>query len=974
MDINFDLFANPTAEYRAKPFWALNGKLEKRHLKFQIECMKEMGFGGAFLHSRTGLSTEYMSEEWLDYIAYASEILHENGMQAYLYDEDRWPSGTCGGLVTKTKEFQAKAMVYVELTNETDALPNNLLGLFSVRFEGKKACAYRKLTAYEKTDDERVFAFYYIHMQGDSFYNGYTYLDTMNLAATKRFIQLTHEAYKQAMGDMFGKQIMGIFTDEPHRNPLLNGFGRKEAEKEKEIPYTYALFDEFAKRKGYRIEDCLPVLWFGKSDREFCKEMYDLIEVEQQLFLENFAKPYYDWCQENRLVVTGHVLHEDNLAAQTTMCGSVMRYYEYMDYPGMDNLCELNYAYPVPKLVSSVARQLGKEFVLDELYAATGWKMRLADYKHTGNWQSATGVTLRCPHLSWYTMKGEAKRDYPASILHQSAWYKEYRSLEDYFSRMHYLLKCGESLTQAAILNPVESVWGLTDGNTYVNCFLTTSPLYQKIEREYFELYKGLLLQGINVDYIDEGLFAKYGSVSRDSLVCGKASYRKIILNGNLNLRKTTYDALCAFVSNGGEVILVGDAPEYLDGEQYDFSAFLESVTRLPFDLAAVGARLQDDELPVSANEGLIVVKRKVQDGYLVFLLNSEKEKSIDAQIHVKTHLIPVKLNLRTGKKEYVSYEKSGEYTLIEQMLDRDEELMLYFSSEGMEKPAERIWQKAEMPRQFEYALDEDNYLVLDRPKCYIDGQLFAEDFILNLDKAVRGKFGLEERNVEMIQPWFKKKFLSFQDKKYCRVALQYTFTVKEIPQKIALMAEDLEESTISLNGCEIAVQGAKETLLDNAFKVLELPADQLTVGKNVLCIQFDFYERRNLEGCFLAGEFGVEYPTDAIVSLPKKLTDGDLREQGLPYYGGKISMWAPMENGRYCLHTKEIHCACMHIGNDMLIFPPYAAETTIEDGLLHMQLVCTRNNLFGCVDDKGEHGNLLPYGILLPIKVEKEV
>lgn len=150
-------------------------------------------------------------------------------------------------------------------------------------------------------------------MQGDSFYNGYTYIDTMNLEATERFIELTHERYKKSLGDKFGKEIMGIFTDEPHRGPLLNGFGRKEKDKEKEIPYTYCLFKEFENRKGYKIEDRLPLLWLGKAGEPFCKEMYDFIEVEEELFLESFAKPYYEWCRRNNLLVTGHVLHEDNL-------------------------------------------------------------------------------------------------------------------------------------------------------------------------------------------------------------------------------------------------------------------------------------------------------------------------------------------------------------------------------------------------------------------------------------------------------------------------------------------------------------------------------------------------------------------------------------------------------------------------------------------------------------------------------------
>ena len=37
------------------------------------------------------------------------------------------------------------------------------------------------------------------------------------------------------MGDKFGKEIVGIFTDEPHRGPFLNGFGRKDEKKELEI-------------------------------------------------------------------------------------------------------------------------------------------------------------------------------------------------------------------------------------------------------------------------------------------------------------------------------------------------------------------------------------------------------------------------------------------------------------------------------------------------------------------------------------------------------------------------------------------------------------------------------------------------------------------------------------------------------------------------------------------------------------------
>ncbi|MBO4252253.1 MAG: hypothetical protein J5911_06315, partial [Clostridia bacterium] len=520
--LDFKEYKNPSVKYRAKPFWSLNGKLEKEELKKQILCMKEMGFGGAFLHSRAGLKTEYMGEEWLALMGFCADTLKENGMEAYLYDEDRWPSGTCGGYVTENEEYRQKSMSYVELFS--DALPENLLAVFAVVLNGEgRATAYRKINGFcEKEDGERAFAFFWRNMFPNSFYNGLTYVDTMCREATEKFIELTHEKYKKVMGAKFGKEIKGVFTDEPHRGSFFMGFAREEPDKEIEVPYTPKLFDEFYKRKGYRIEDRLPVIWFGKASDTFVKETYDYIEVVEELFLENFAIPYKEWCEKNGLIFTGHVLHEDNLAAQTIMSGSMMRFYEYMDYPGIDNLGAQNYVYTVPALVVSVAKQLGKEYTLDELYGCTGWQMNLSDYKRIGDWQAAGGITLRCPHLLWYTMEGEAKRDCPASIFYQSAWYKEYRLIEDYYARLAYIMKNGEDTVDIAIINPIESTWGLSDQYTYCDFFDVKSPVYKKIETEYAALYRDLKYNGVTADYIDEGLFAKYGKVEKAAFVCGK--------------------------------------------------------------------------------------------------------------------------------------------------------------------------------------------------------------------------------------------------------------------------------------------------------------------------------------------------------------------------------------------------------------------------------------------------------------------
>ena len=229
--------------------------------------------------------------------------------------------------------------------------------------------------------------------------------------------------------------------------------------RENAVPYTPNLFIEFKRRFGYDLKLHLLELFLCKDGVKISKVTRDYIELCQELFLENFAVPIQEWCHNNNMVFTGHVIQEDSLIAQTVMQGSLMRFYEYMDYPGIDLLTESNECYWIVKQIASVARQLNKKWILSELYGATGWQMNFEAYKNVGVWQSLFGVNLRCPHLSWYTMKGEAKRDYPASILHQSAWYEEFQYVEDYFSRIHVALFDGKPCCQLLVLNPIESVW-----------------------------------------------------------------------------------------------------------------------------------------------------------------------------------------------------------------------------------------------------------------------------------------------------------------------------------------------------------------------------------------------------------------------------------------------------------------------------------------------------------------------------------
>ena len=147
---------------------------------------------------------------------------------------------------------------------------------------------------------------------------------------------------------------------------------------------------------------------------------WQYMDLLNEMFLENFAQPIQTWCRLNRIKTTGHILHEDSLSAQSAVGGSMMRYYEYLDYPGVDVLSEGNRNYWIVKQLSSAARQLGRKWLLSELYGCTGWQMPFESYKAVGDWQALFGINLRCPHLAWYTMGGPGQARLPGEHLFTS--------------------------------------------------------------------------------------------------------------------------------------------------------------------------------------------------------------------------------------------------------------------------------------------------------------------------------------------------------------------------------------------------------------------------------------------------------------------------------------------------------------------------------------------------------------------------
>ena len=197
-------FLEPPASYRSRPFWAWNGKLDEKELLRQIDVMHDMGFGGFFMHSRTGLVTQYLGEEWFHLTDVCTRKAGELGMEPWIYDEDRWPSGCAGGMVSKEPQFQYQYLT-LSLEGPSDNSKNEKicatsgnqeadcaapLAEFAAHVDGLKlAPGYRRLDSLRAGETRLVFR---IHtMEPKEAFNGYPDADRMNLTATERFLDVT---------------------------------------------------------------------------------------------------------------------------------------------------------------------------------------------------------------------------------------------------------------------------------------------------------------------------------------------------------------------------------------------------------------------------------------------------------------------------------------------------------------------------------------------------------------------------------------------------------------------------------------------------------------------------------------------------------------------------------------------------------------------------------------------------------------
>ena len=684
-------FQDDLNEYRSVPFWSWNNELDETALVAQIDEMKKVGMGGFIMHARTGLTTEYLGEKWFSCVEACLKRARELGMNAWIYDENGWPSGFVGGKLLETESFRARFLEYK--VKDT--------------FDETAFCVYKKTEkGYVRLDsaEQGVNEYYCVYLRVSP-----SNSDILNPDVVEAFIQETHEQYYKRFKESFGKELVGFFTDEPQYYRWST-------------PYPVKVADKFMEKYGEDVRDGLIYLFMHDEDGYAFRTRY--FNTLNEMYVNTFYKRLYDWCTEHNCMLTGHSVEEPHLHTQMWGGGGVMPTYEYEHIPGIDSLGFQGEYVLSPRQVGSVAAQLDKKLILTETFACGGYDINPVELRHVGEMQYFNGVNLMCQHLLPFSIAGQGKYDHPPIFYKQNNWWEESKEFNDYFTRLGYIVANTKDVCDVLVVHPMRCVY-----LDYIR-----SEDYQSVkdlEIAFEELIETLNKNGVTYHLADETLLGKYGKVENGKLIIGSCEYGKVLIPKMPSIASTTLALLQKYE---GELCSLGTIA-YVDGQKQTINLSANcSFEELTADL----------KVPFRCVEGIgAVTIRTGELGEFVFVKNHSMFESLTvAMPEAEKYLV---LNLETLETRTLpcefTLEKGEGLVLVQRETECAESLA----------PAFAKTETVDIVSDFRVMDMSENYLVLDKARFSFDGENYGEELPLGqifenlLYKNYQGKLYIKQ-------------------------------------------------------------------------------------------------------------------------------------------------------------------------------------------------------------------------------------
>lgn len=595
----FREFADPPRDFSVVPFWFLNERLEGDRLQWQLEEMKKQHVHGAVMHARPGLTTEYLSDAWFAAIETILQTASENGMFTWIYDEYPWHSGMAEWRVPKLhSDFHIRSLdrwttvlsgaataVTIDVRAELPEHSGAITAVIVTPLEaGRITGPGSDMTSQLKGDHVTLYlpdgAFqlavyferFFHNPYGDRF-GVFPVTDLMNQKAVEAFTQLTHAEYARRFPEHMGTTIRAAFTDEPPAATL---------------GWSAVFRTAFRQRKGYDLLPYLAYLWEGDSP-EAQKVRLDYGDVRSDLYADSYFGQLESCCESLGIASTGHLLLEETLLFHARFMGDYFRSMRRLHSPGIDYIFPGRIPAVVPKMAVSVANLYGRQRVMTETFAWTGWGFTFEHMKWMTDWQLVHGINLFVPHAFFYASAedepvpeipdnlGFRWYDCPPSMFYQQPYWPYYHHYADYTARLSYLMSQGEQVCRVAVYYPIETVeadFRPTSDYFHLHAFeipgtwmtadyLWDGPSGAQTDAHFRAVCDTLRQANIDFDVVDDDSLAT-GQVENGGLVVrGRRCYQAVVLPRTIWLSDGCHGVLREFLSQNGKVMATACLPVY---------------------------------------------------------------------------------------------------------------------------------------------------------------------------------------------------------------------------------------------------------------------------------------------------------------------------------------------------------------------------------------------------------------------------
>jgi hypothetical protein len=871
------LLANPPRQYATAPLWVWNDLLTEEQVRSTLRDLASQQVKQVFVHPRPGLMTPYLGPEWFRLWKAALDEAERLDMNVWIYDENSYPSGFAGGWVPELMPESRGLGLHLRESKTTPQWTADTVAVY--RLDGQRV---ENISAKAKAGEplpEGPYLVATIQKAGNSPWHGNRcYVNLLTKGVTEKFIEVTLEAYKREVGHQFGKRIPGVFTDEPHIRPA-GGF-----------PWCPDLPEQFQQRWGYNLLDHLPSL--VREIGDWRKVRHDYFATLNDLFIERWAKPYYDWCQTNGLAFTGH--YWDHEWPRCLGVPDNMAMAAWQQIPGID--CLMNqYAEHTHaqfgnvrfcREIASIANQLGRPRRLVELYGAGGWDLRFEDMKRIADWLQVLGINLMDEHLSYVTIRGARKRDHPQSFSYHEPWWEAYHMNARYLARLSAVMAQGEQINRILVLEPTTTAW-MYQGN---------EAKLKQLGDAFFNLLMALETAQIEYDLGCEDVLARHGSVEGNKLRVGRRLYEVVVLPPHTeNVSSALVRLGEEFLQAGVQVLCLGDPPARVDGAPSDQPAEGATMsgwtTAHPTQAVEVLHRLAPPQgfriQRAPADKGILFHHRRhIDDGQILLLVNTSIEAPSAGTIESDMKGIE-RWNLYTGQAEPYPFETTATGVKAAFNLPPSGSLLLFLSKQPIEPapaarqvvtvvqpvastPPPRLSKRARarQAEPTEVRRLEPNVLTLDYVDITAGGETRTNLYFYQANQFAWQKNGLH-RN-----PWdsavqFKDELITRKFPPDSGFTASYRFTIEgAVPANLAIVIERPDLYTITCNGQPVSAKPG-DWWLDKAFGRIPIAA-AARVGENVVTLKAQpFTMFHELEPAYVLGDFTLRPVARGFVIAP---------------------------------------------------------------------------------------------------------